>query len=179
MNKLHVLDCTLRDGGYCNEWRFGKQNIRKIIQSLTDAEIDVIECGFLTNRADYDEDVTKFTDLHQVTEFLPAQRGRKKYVVMLNYGEYDVEKIPERQEGMIDGIRVAFHKKDLKESMELCRQLKAKGYLVFVQAMVSLCYTDQEFMDMIEMVNEFEPYAFYIVDSFGMMKQKICCACSI
>lgn len=77
MNKLHVLDCTLRDGGYCNEWRFGKQNIRKIIQSLTDAEIDVIECGFLTNRVDYHEDVTKFTDLHQVTEFLPAQRGRK------------------------------------------------------------------------------------------------------
>ncbi|HJB40724.1 MAG TPA: aldolase catalytic domain-containing protein [Candidatus Ruthenibacterium avium] len=172
MNKLHVLDCTLRDGGYCNEWRFGKQNIRKIIQSLTDAEIDVIECGFLTNRVDYHEDVTKFTDLHQVTEFLPAQRGRKKYVVMLNYGEYDVDKIPDRQEGMIDGIRVAFHKKDLKESMELCRRLKAKGYIVFVQAMVSLCYTDQEFMDLIGMVNEFEPYAFYIVDSFGMMKQK-------
>lgn len=172
MNKLHVLDCTLRDGGYCNEWRFGEQNTKKIVQSLSDAEIDVIECGFLTNTVEYNPDVTKFTDLNQVTQFLPSDRERKKYVVMLNYGEYDVNKIPPREQGMVDGIRVAFHKKDLQASMELCRQLKAKGYIVFVQAMVSLCYTDEEFIRLIHLANEIEPYAFYIVDSFGMMKKK-------
>ena len=38
--------------------------------------------------------------------------------------------------------------------------------------MVSLSYTDEEFLDLIRRVNELEPYAFYIVDSFGMMKRK-------
>lgn len=38
--------------------------------------------------------------------------------------------------------------------------------------MVSLSYTDEEFLDLICCVNELEPYAFYIVDSFGMMKRK-------
>ncbi len=35
-----------------------------------------------------------------------------------------------------------------------------------------MSYTDEEFLDLIRRVNELEPYAFYIVDSFGMMKRK-------
>ncbi|MDD4850677.1 MAG: 3-hydroxy-3-methylglutaryl-CoA lyase, partial [Gemmiger sp.] len=72
----------------------------------------------------------------------------------------------------IDGIRVAFHKNDRYKALELCRQIKEKGYLVFIQAMVSLSYIDEEFLEMIHLVNDFDPYAFYIVDSFGMMKEK-------
>lgn len=51
-------------------------------------------------------------------------------------------------------------------------KVKEKGYKVFVQAMVSVAYTDEEFLELISRVNEIEPYAFYIVDSFGMMKRK-------
>jgi 4-hydroxy 2-oxovalerate aldolase len=91
---------------------------------------------------------------------------------MMNYGEYNIEDLPVYDGKSIDGIRIAFHKKDVKESLELCRKIKEKGYKVFVQAMVSLCYTDEEFLALIRNVNEFEPYAFYIVDSFGMMKSK-------
>ena len=34
MGKINVLDCTLRDGGYCNQWKFGYNNIKKIIDGL-------------------------------------------------------------------------------------------------------------------------------------------------
>ena len=47
-----------------------------------------------------------------------------------------------------------------------------KGYKVFVQAMVSLNYNDNEFLELIKQVNEIEPYCFYIVDSFGAMKKR-------
>ena len=57
-------------------------------------------------------------------------------------------------------------------ALELCRGIKGKGYKVFIQAMVSLNYTDEEFLELIRRVNEFRPYAFYIVDSFGVMKKK-------
>ena len=56
--------------------------------------------------------------------------------------------------------------------LEACQKVKEKGYKVFVQAMVSVAYTDEEFLELISRVNEIEPYAFYIVDSFGMMKRK-------
>ena len=31
LENVNILDCTLRDGGYCNQWLFGKKNIIKIL----------------------------------------------------------------------------------------------------------------------------------------------------
>lgn len=172
MRKINVLDCTLRDGGYCNQWRFGYDNIKKIIEGLMESNINIIECGFITNLVEYDSNVTKFTCIEQFAGIIPEERKENKFVAMLNYGEYDVDDLPEYNGKFIDGIRVAYHKKDVKEALELCKKIKEKGYLVFVQPMVSLSYSDEEFLAMIKQVNKFEPYAFYIVDSFGEMKKR-------
>lgn len=172
MRTIKVLDCTLRDGGYCNNWMFGFSGAKKILQGLTDANVDIMECGFLTDKAAYDPQVTLFNTLEQVTAIIPKDRTGKQYVVMVNYGEYDIDALPEKNCNTVDGIRIAFHKKDLVNALDLCKKVKEKGYHAFIQAMVSLSYTDEEFLDMIHKVNEIEPYAFYIVDSFGVMKRK-------
>lgn len=172
MNTIHVLDCTLRDGGYCNQWKFGFENEKKITRSLIDANVDIIECGFLTNNVVYSPDVTKFTTLDEIATVIPLDRKGKLFVAMMNYGEYRIEDLPEYDGSSIDGIRVAFHKKNLKEALEICKAIKAKGYKIFIQPMVSLSYSDEEFLALIRAVNKIEPYAFYIVDSFGMMKKK-------
>ena len=172
MNKVHVLDCTLRDGGYCNEWRFGSQNIKKITAGLVEANIDIIECGFITNKVSRDPDITRFTSFDDAAAVIPADRSGKIFVAMINYGEFDIDALPEHDGSSVDGIRVAFHKRDLSAALEWCEKIKQKGYLVFVQAMVSLSYTDEEFLSLINSINRIEPYAFYIVDSFGRMKSK-------
>ena len=172
MNKIHVLDCTLRDGGYCNQWRFGFNNILHIINGLTQANIDIIECGFLTQKIIYDKDVTKFTSLDEINCLIPKNKDGHLYVAMMNYGEFNIDDIPDREDEGLDGIRVAFHKKNRYEAIKFCEKIKEKGYLVFVQAMVSLSYTDEEFLELIRIANSFKPFAFYIVDSFGMMKRK-------
>ncbi len=172
MNKIHVLDCTLRDGGYCNEWQFGFDNAKKITSGLVESNIEIIECGFITNKVKYDPDVTKFTTVEEIAGVIPQNRDDRIFVAMMNYGEYNIDDLPVYDGSSIDGIRVAYHKKNRYEALELCKKIKEKGYLVFIQAMVSLSYSDEEFLEMIKIVNELEPYAFYIVDSFGMMKGK-------
>ncbi len=172
MNKVQVLDCTLRDGGYCNVWRFGYDNSKKITAGLVEAGVEIIECGFITQKYAYDQEVTRFNTVEQVAKIIPRNKEGRIFVSMMNYGEYNIDDLPFYDGSSIDGIRVAFHKKNLTESLKLCRDIKAKGYLVFIQAMVSLSYSDEEFLSLIRSVNEFEPYAFYIVDSFGMMKGK-------
>ena len=171
MKKVSVLDCTLRDGGYCNGWNFGQENVRRIINGLLAANVEYIECGFLTDRVEYDEDKTKFTDLCQLDGIIPKGRVGKPFLVMVNYGEYRAEDLPECRDTCIDGIRVAFHKKDLENAIELCAKIKEKGYMVFAQPMVSMSYSDEEFISLIRKINGIRPYAFYIVDSFGMMKR--------
>lgn len=172
MNKLKVLDCTLRDGGYCNEWKFGHQNILKIIAALVESKINIIECGFLTDIGLYHPDISKYHTLQQFNLVIPEECGDSVFVAMVNCGEFDIEKLPQCSGTGLTGIRLAFHKKQIKQALEECRIIKNKGYHIFVQAMVTLSYSDEEFLDLIHKVNDIKPYAFYIVDSFGMMKRK-------
>ena len=172
MNKIKVLDCTLRDGGYCNQWHFGYENIKEIIKSLVEADVDIVECGFITQKAVFDKDFSKFNSVVEFKDVIGEKQKGKLYVAMMNYGEFNLSELPENDGTSIDGIRLAFHKKNRYEAIALCKQIKEKGYLVFIQPMVSVNYTDIEFIEMIGLANEMQPYAFYIVDSFGMMKSK-------
>ena len=119
MNKVQVLDCTLRDGGYCNQWKFGFNNICAITSGLVNANVDIIECGFLTQKVSYDESISKFTTVQELSAVIPTNRRGKLFVAMMNYGEYDVEKLPCCDGSSIDGIRVAFHKKRFSSSIRV------------------------------------------------------------
>ena len=50
MSEIKLLDCTLRDGGYINDWNFGHHNISSIYERLADSQVDYIEIGFLDDR---------------------------------------------------------------------------------------------------------------------------------
>ena len=170
MSKLHILDCTLRDGGYVNNWSFGSKNIKKIIGKLVEAKIDIVECGYLTQKRDFDIDSTMITNMEYINKTLFTKSIYTKFVAMINFGEYNVDDIPIYNGYGIKGLRIAFHKNDLVNALEYCRKIKAKGYDIYIQPMVSLNYTDVEFLQLIEAANEIQPEAFYIVDSFGAMR---------
>lgn len=172
MNSILALDCTLRDGGYCNKWQFGKKNISKIIDKLIAAKVEIIECGFLTDQISYDPNMSKYTHLDQLKDIIPQHGKSSRLVVMINYGEYSISALPNCQDTVIDGIRVAFHKKNRYEALRVCREIRDKGYLVFIQPMVTMLYSDEEFVELAQKANEINPYAFYIVDSFGMMNRQ-------
>ena len=46
---IKLLDCTLRDGGYVNNFNFGEENINTIVNNLSTTNVDLIELGFLKN----------------------------------------------------------------------------------------------------------------------------------
>lgn len=171
MKKIDLLDCTLRDGGYVNEWKFGNKNIKKIIENLVLSNVEIVECGFLTNKVLFDSNISQYSSVDVVSDYLPEQKKKSIFVCMVNFGEYDAENIPNKKDTCLDGIRVAFHKKDMVSALRLCREIQEKGYKVFLQPMVSLSYSESEFNDLLRHTNELSPYAFYIVDSFGSMRQ--------
>ena len=44
-NKITLLDCTLRDGGYYCDWKFHQSIVKKYLNSITQAKIDIVEIG--------------------------------------------------------------------------------------------------------------------------------------
>ena len=44
--KIISLDCTLRDGGYYNNWDFDSSTVKKYVQAINSSKIDYVEIGF-------------------------------------------------------------------------------------------------------------------------------------
>lgn len=172
MGNIKVLDCTLRDGGYVNNWNFGKLSIDNIITQLLSSKVDVIECGFLSQTKETDENKSIFRNIDDVTFECTSKEENTLMVLMMNYGEYNIDDLPPYDGGLISGIRFAFHKKDMVQAIKICKQIKAKGYVTFVQPMVTLTYSDDEIEQLVDLVNDFLPESVYMVDSFGTMTKQ-------
>ena len=172
MNNIYLLDCTLRDGGYVNNWEFGEENIKEVARKVVQAGVEIIECGYLSTKNAGNKNVARYTNIQDVSRaYAPAKSTRQDYAVMVNYGEYP-ESLLEMASEASPIIRVAFHKKDLEGAFEYFESLKKKGYRFYVQPMGALNYSDEEYVHLIRKTNELEPEAFYIVDSFGVMELK-------
>ena len=46
MNKINIIDCTLRDGGYYNNWDFPNNLVNEYLKAVNAAGIKFVELGF-------------------------------------------------------------------------------------------------------------------------------------
>ncbi|MBR5529141.1 MAG: aldolase catalytic domain-containing protein [Oscillospiraceae bacterium] len=166
--RIKLLDCTLRDGGYVNDFRFGKQTIRGIIQKLSDASVDVIECGFLRSGA-FDPDRSLFGSVSAIKEVIGKKNPNLMYVAMIQYGKLSMEELEECDGTSVDGIRLTFHEHEIDEAFVQGAQIIRKGYKLFMQPVGTMTYTDDALLDLIQRINQLHPYAFYMVDTLGTM----------
>lgn len=172
MRNISLLDCTLRDGGYVNDWKFGKANIAQIVRKVIQSGVDIIELGYLSEKNSGSEDTARYSSIEDVRRAYAADKSQyQSYAVMVNFGEFPADKLPQAESDS-PIIRVAFHKKDLDAAFEYIENIKNKGYKFFVQPMGALNYTDEEYVSLIKRTNSINPLAFYVVDSFGVMEMK-------
>ena len=170
MSTFKILDCTLRDGGYINNWNFGYTTIKNMLKRLSNARIDIIECGFLED-GQYDKNKSLFTDVDQIAQLLPENKEATEFVAMTRYGCLDINNLKDYDGRSINGIRVTFHENEAEDAIKYCRYVKEKGYKVYVQPVGTTGYTDKYLLSIIELVNKLKPFAFYIVDTLGLMKK--------
>lgn len=169
MNPIQILDCTLRDGGYLVDSQFGDEYIRGFISHLSKAGIDEIECGFLKD-IPHEAGSTIFNHTAQVEPYLPQDTAdTTHYVLLADYGRYNLDKLEPYHGKGVDTIRACFFKKDRKNVLPFCEEIQAKGYRLYVQPVDALGYSDEELLDLLKDTNELSPYAFSIVDTFGSM----------
>ena len=75
MNNIKILDCTLRDGGRIIDCKFPDAQTRRIVYSLTQSGLDIIEVGFLRDwrKTQYVGNSTFFTNTSQIKPFIPKE----------------------------------------------------------------------------------------------------------
>lgn len=173
MNSLKVLDVTLRDGGCVNDFNFGQTYMEKILAAQEASGVDIIEMGYIDENKGSSFGRTQYINERVIPEcILKHKKLGVTYVAMMDYGKFNVDNFQNRTEDGIDGIRMAFHKKNRLDMIPLGRKLIDKGYKFYIQPMTTLRYSDIELLELIDLVNRELPDAsgFYIVDSFGEMR---------
>ncbi|EOJ0286813.1 aldolase catalytic domain-containing protein [Campylobacter jejuni] len=171
MNHLKILDCTLRDGGYINNWDFGENVIKDVIEKLINSNIDLIEIGFLRN-CEYNINKTLFNNCKEIQNILPKEKKKSKFSAMILHNLYNIDKLENYDGQTIEFLRITFHDYDIDEGLQYIAKAQQKGYKIFCNPINIMGYQDHEILNLINKVNKIRPYAFSIVDTFGSMERK-------
>lgn len=168
MGNIQLLDCTLRDGGYINEWEFGNRVICDICDQLIAANIDIIEIGFLKD-CDYNENKTLYNNINEIKQTISKKKGNAKFFAMALHNKYNIENLEVNKDNFIDGIRVTFHNYDIEQGLKYCSKIMEKGYECYCQPINIMGYSDAQILELLNAVNLIQPTGFAIVDTFGSM----------
>lgn len=173
MNSVKVLDVTLRDGGCVIDFNFGQDYMDQILNGLEKSGVDIIELGYLDAAKGTVQGRTQFCNEQVVTaHFLKCKKPGVMYVAMCDFGKFDPDTLAPYDGTGIDGLRIAFHKKDRLNMVPVARKVLEKGYKLFIQPMTIMRYSDREILELLDVVNSelTDAEAFYVVDSFGEMR---------
>lgn len=175
MNNVKILDCTLRDGGRIINCEFENCVITDLAKGLTDANVDIIEMGFLRDHklVEYRSNSTFFTETEQIRPFIPKDKKNAMFVAFIDFNMYDFSRLEKCDGNSITGIRVGFTKEQFNNQYDELKsslfKVKEQGYKLFVQGVNSLAYSDKELLELIDLINEISPYSYGIVDTYGAM----------
>jgi 4-hydroxy 2-oxovalerate aldolase len=142
-NKLTVVDCTLRDGGYYNNWDFKPKLVENYLSAVGAAHVDVVEIGFRSNPSgQFCGPYAYSTD--EFLEKLPVPQGVTLCVMA---DAKDLIKAEQQARGAVRRafkpsgaspvkvVRIATHFSELSHCQALVQELKELGYVVGLNLM--------------------------------------------
>jgi len=136
---VKVLDCTLRDGGHINNWKFSDDCIKATISAAQNSKIDYVEVGY------------------KMPECLKASNGN--FVVMVDAKNLQpVSKIA-------DYVRVACYPEQIKIAVSAVEDYKKQGFGVFLHLMTADKFEDWDILKTWQNKDIME--SIYFADSFG------------
>ncbi|MBR3604542.1 MAG: hypothetical protein IKL52_00765 [Candidatus Gastranaerophilales bacterium] len=164
--QIKLLDCTLRDGGYVNNWHFGEKFIEKIISDLINSKIDFIEVGYL--RDDYFSDDYSLFSIQN--NFLKYKKFASKIAFMIDFEKINQLNLFKNIEKFKDfTLRIAFKRPNLKNALDFSKKLVEAGCNISLNPMHTINYSEDEIDYLIKKTNEIMPSSIVIVDTNGQM----------
>ena len=104
MSKLYLLDCTLRDGGYVNDWGFGAGSIKSMFSRLDSAGLDAIEVGFIDDRRPYAPNRSIYPDTKSIEPIFDGmEKSNAMVVAMIDYGTCSIDHVTPKSESHLAG----------------------------------------------------------------------------
>lgn len=170
---VRVIDATLRDGGLVNDFYFTDEFVRDLYVANIKAGVDYMEFGYKASRDMFDESkfgkwkFCKEEDLRAVVGENPTDL---KIAVMADVGRCDYKRdIVNREDSVIDLIRVATYMSTIPAAVDMIEDAAAKGYEVTCNIMAISNTQEGDLRAALDILGKTPVDVFYIVDSFGSL----------
>ncbi len=175
---IKILDCTLRDGGYYNNWDFEPDVVEAYLKAVSNSNIDYIELG-LRNfpKQGFLGAFAYTTDAYLNTMKLPVG---PTYGVMVDAktileSRYSVDEAVSQlfapaNESKIGLVRIAAHFHEVEQSGPIVKKLKELGYIVGYNLMQAAGKADDIIADKALKAKDWGSLdVLYFADSLGNM----------
>lgn len=172
------LDCTLRDGGYYNNWDFSEELVNDYLNAMKSINVDVVELGFRSFPSKNFKGPYYYTT-SKVFKSIDLPEGLD-FGVMINASEIidesdgPVEQIKklfdEDDKKFITLVRIACHYKEVEKILDATIWLKEQGYKVGLNLMQISNKTETEITEITKKINEYDIDILYFADSLGNLE---------
>jgi len=166
-----ILDCTIRDGGYVNNWHFDVNTVGEVYRANSKAGVDIVEIGFRGTEEFFSKDeygLWRFSPDGQIRQAIKGVRGAK-LAVMADFGKINLGDFASAQDSPVSLVRLASHKNTLKEAVAFLQGIKTKGYEVSLNAMGYTNFTPEERRNLAAMLGNAGLDYIYVADSYGSL----------
>ena len=175
---MKLFDCSMRDGGYVNNWYFSKEQARACYSATKDCGIEYCEIGFRRN--EHTNGPWFYTPESLVNEtYGDIVTPECRLAVMAQMGTFTIDDFVPKSESLISMVRVliAYHCKDkddskldtelIHETVDMCKRLKELGYEVSINIGRIDKMSDAQIQETCEMINDAPIEYFYLADTYG------------
>jgi len=180
--KIVHLDCTLRDGGYYNNWNFSINLIENYLRVMSEIKVDYVEIGFRSNNRNEFKGPCAYT-AEQFLNSLVIPKNLK-IAVMVNASELLKYKkkfnreilkkfFVKKNKSKVDLIRIAAHFNEVIDLMPLVSKIKSLGYKVAINLMQISDKTSEEIEKFCKLANRNNIDVLYFADSTGSLDENI------
>ncbi|WP_224798292.1 aldolase catalytic domain-containing protein [Idiomarina abyssalis] len=177
-----VLDCTLRDGGYYNNWNFPKDVVNEYLDAMSSVGVDIVELGMRSLINNGFKGASGYTtDRYLNSLDIPENL---KVAVMVNaselVGDTPLEEclaklFPANSvDSAVHLVRIACHVHEFEAALPASQWLRERGYLVGFNLMQIADRSKQEVERLARAASEYDFDVLYFADSMGSMNPEHC-----
>ena len=170
LKKTEILDCTLRDGSYVNNFQFTKNDTKKILNVLESSGIKFIEIGHGIGLGA--SRIQKFKARESDKSYCQVASKvikKAKWGVFCIPGVASLDDIRMAKDYGVKFVRVGTNIENYKEQEKFINLCKKLNIFVASNFMKSYLVTPKKFVRYVKAANEFGSDLIYLVDSSGSM----------
>jgi len=167
---IKVFDCTIRDGGLVNNFKFTDEFVKEHYNTCVAAGIDYMEIGKNNSPSIMSEDefgCWNFSKEEDIRRIVGNNDTGMKIAVMSDIGRTVKEELIQKADSVVDMVRIATYIHQIPAAIELIEDAHAKGYETTVNIMAISKSFDDELDEVLNALSKTPVDVIYIADSFG------------